>query len=625
VSFRGHDWAPLILGCLLLAPGALAHEESAPAGTLSTADLVAGIVHRIDEGEWVVAELRDAAGRGVEAAMEAARFLDPERPTRTAQLYDFIALVGRRRRLPGEALRLYDPKAYHLFYTDAGRPDQEQLLPGLDEEDWPRPLPRVAVRAAPVPALAWMAGQATAEQPRLANLAALLNEWSQWIEDGHERQYTETFIQTLDTLAASPAVTADPVASKALLGAVAHTRAASLTPFVRRQLSRKDPAWRGLTCIALGNLATKEALDALAAHAEVEQDSNALSRLCSALKSFPDSPKAGNVALRIFKRTSHASIRRTILYALSKTDWPQKDDLIAAAFVHPGDGVLGAALGAVNSETSPAILEKILARAAEADEPTPHLVDAMGHIHSTEAAERLSTWLQEEENEAMRIKLIVALESVGGKQAQQALVSRIDTETSPAVMVHVLSAAGRLEARQAAPKIVALASNPTTPAEVRVEAIWALGHIPTRASLNCLNALAKGPATFYDGAPGVDIEQARFYTALARLKAGLADARPTVERMYREGAPIDQLSILAAFGYLRLDHPLISEGLRSPDFAVLLAAVKAAHDVGPKEHLEELKALRLEPLVAGLLGTGLQDVETLRYYLDRAIRKGEGR
>lgn len=596
-----------------------------PAEQLSTADLVADLVHRIDEGEWVVPEIRDAAGRGVEAALEAARFLDPDKPERTATLYDFIALAGRRRRLPGEALRLYDPEAYRLFYTEAGHADQAKLVPAFDEDRWPRPLAQAAVRAAPVPALAWLSAQATGERPRLADLAALLDVWSQWIEDGHERQHNKAFIQALERLALSPTVTADPLASKALLAAVARTRAASLTPFVRSQLSREDPAWRGLACTALGSLSTKEALDALAAHAETEQDAGALSRLCSSLKAFPDSPRAGDIALRVFTRTSHEPIRRTILYVLSETAWPQKDDLIRAAFAHPADGVLGAALGAVESTTSPEILEQVLARASQADEPTPHLVDAMGHIHSPEAAERLSTWLQEEENEAMRVKIVNALESVGGKRAQHAIASLVETETSAAVMVYVLSAAGRLEVRQAVPKIVAMTSDPATPAEIRVEAIWALGHIPTRASLDCLNALARDPATFYGNAPGIDVEQVRFYTALARLKAGLADARPTVERMYREGAPIDRLNILAAFGYLRLDHPLIVEGLRSPDFPVLLAAVKAAHDVGPKRHLEELKSLRREPLVAEFLGTGLQDVESLRHYLDEAIRKGEGK
>ena len=65
---------------------------------------------------------------------------------------------------------------------------------------------------------------------------------------------------------------------------------------------------------------------------------------------------------------------------------------------------------------------------------------------------------------------------------------------------------------------------------------------------------------------------------------------------------------------------MIEKALDSSDFAVLLAAVRAAGKVAPQKYREKLVALRDSPWMRELLQTGMQDMDTLRHLLRRAIR-----
>jgi hypothetical protein len=79
--------------------------------------------------------------------------------------------------------------------------------------------------------------------------------------------------------------------------------------------------------------------------------------------------------------------------------------------------------------------------------------------------------------------------------------------------------------------------------------------------------------------------------------------------------------MLMMFAQLKLDHPVIEEGLRSPEFAIVLAAVNAAGASNPKKYREKLIALQNAPHIRAILEGGLNPV-TLEDSLRKAIEAG---
>jgi hypothetical protein len=73
---------------------------------------------------------------------------------------------------------------------------------------------------------------------------------------------------------------------------------------------------------------------------------------------------------------------------------------------------------------------------------------------------------------------------------------------------------------------------------------------------------------------------------------------------------------------LKLDHPVIADGLKSSDFAVMLAAVHAAGAAAPKKYHAQLLALENAPFVKAMIDTSL-DLNDFDDVLEHAIAAGK--
>lgn len=573
--------------------------------------------------------MQEAGTRGIEAAWEASKHLDQDNRPRSARLIELIAYVGQQRRMPAEVLRLYDPVAYRLFYSaEADRRQCELFEQLLDWEQWTESVPHAAVRAAPAAALKWLRTQAAAESPRRDEVARMLDAWSRWIESRNERLP----MRNLRALAVELGQSGKFVAGDshgALLSYIGHVRAARAIGIVTLALKSGDLAARAQAYAALGLLGSEDALIQIAEHALAEKDREIQVEICMALQRFRSSRAAGAVALSMIKNTDRDEIRREVLLSLQDADWPQRSEIVMVGLQKRGEGVLGAALDAVRAGASAEVRESVMAVSAGVDEPWPQVVDALGEIGDARAVPKLNAWLARTENEAIRTKLVLALEKIGGKAAGEVIRALVESESNAGVMQHVLRAAGRLQVSGALASVIELALDHTAPPDVRAEAIWTLGHFPDPQARQCLARLSRDPALLFDTAGGdadpEEIGQARRYVELARLKLGEEAAVSAIEDLYRSGTPADQLIVLVALGYLNVDHPLIVEALKSADFPVVLGAAKAAHDIGPQRYRDVLASVRREPFMQALLETGLQDVATLRHYLDNAVDGRQGR
>jgi len=489
-------------------------------------------------------------------------------------------------------------------------------------------MPEAAVRAAPDATLEWLNGQAQSDSPRHAEIASLLRTWSRWIAYGNERSQKPAVRSLLQVLSGRSAIMANEDVWTALLRCAGHVRAEGLTAFAARSLDSRRGEVRIAACEALGDMRNRESLARLRSAVTSLKEKRERRALVAALGNYRESAEAGDAALRLFREADDADVRRDILLVLKDARWPQQQELIRAGVENPDEGVLGAALDAIDGELPKDLRDIVVQLAANAKKPSPDLADALGLMRDPRAVTTITGWLEREANIAMRTKMVVALERIGGSAAKATILERVGSEADGSVMQYVLRAAGRLQVEEAVKAVVELAQDTSAPPGVRTEAVWTLGHLRSPAARNCLRKLSANPQLLLDGAVDEDsaseLEQARLYVELARLKRGEADAIRSVEAIYRDSSPVNRLTVLVALGYLKVDHPLIREGLRSGDFPVALGAVRAAHDVNPAKYLADLKAFRDDPFINVLLDTGLQDVATLKYYLDEAIRRGEG-
>ena len=119
--------------------------------------------------------------------MEAAKFLIESEPQRRRVLFDVIARAGRCRRLPKQLLRHYDPAAWKIFYSVAGQAVQAKIAAALDFQAKSNRA-ACAVRAAPDATLDWLLRQAASDAPRVERITRVLENWSRWIAQRHERQ-----------------------------------------------------------------------------------------------------------------------------------------------------------------------------------------------------------------------------------------------------------------------------------------------------------------------------------------------------------------------------------------------------------------------------------------------------
>src|SRR4029079_9659146 len=134
---------------------------------------------------------------------------------------------------------------------------------------------------------------------------------------------------------------------------------------------------------------------------------------------------AGKAAAAIFQRSENAEIRRAILFSASRATWTQRAELVLKSFEKPEDGVLGAALQGVAEQREPKVAARTLDLMNVYKTPPPPLIDALGALRDTKAAPYLFAALKDAKNLSIRIKIILALEKIGGADAQLSLLEQL--------------------------------------------------------------------------------------------------------------------------------------------------------------------------------------------------------
>ena len=596
--------------------------------------LIEQLVAEADAGRAVSVFVQAANERGLAAALIAAEFLDEQKPARAQAIYEVIGLTGNERRLPAEILRLYSPDAYSLFYTPEGLEGQQRLAKGLAWKTWPPALPEAVVRAAPAPTIEWLRRQAASATPELAKLRQLLPPLAWWLRSYHERAVTADVQAALDALAGNPTIVRDDATAPVLLRAIGGTRARGSLDFVLHEFPATAAETRGSAVEAAGQM-----LLALSANAEraralpefiqlaaQENDPIVLEKIGPAAEAWFDEPKVGQVMLDLFTRIPDAPMQRNILFAVGKTRWPQRGEIIRRGLETNGNGVLGVALEAAATHPSPELAAIILPMLDGQKQPHPGLIDAAGALGDRRALPTLLRWLDHERNSAMQIKLALALEQIPGVESDRALSGLLEHSAEQTVVDALCRIASRRELKGATETLISLAEDTTAPLPIRGQAVWALGNYRAPEARGCLARLAQEPDKYFpsdaNGVLSETGEQARLSIALARLRQGEPGLEQEITRQFERGTPGARLHCLYALAEMGRDHPVIATALQSKEFGVLLGGVKAAGAAAPAKYLARLRELHASPIIASLATSGL-DAWQFPTILEEAIRAGE--
>ena len=615
-------------------PAAVVLENSAPAIEAKAQALARRAADAADAGQAAPELPEQAAELGVTVALACLDLLDDAHPLRRKPLHAVIAAATVGRAWPAEILRHYDPAAGRLFYHVEGRRDQERLAACLHWKAWEPATPEVLVRAAPVPALAWLEQQSLAPAPEFDRLLALWKSWGLWVRSGRELQHLDALCHAIAKLSTSPALLRHAAARAALAKFSGECHAVAALPFLCASLGTGEtPEIRGNAAIALGRCGGADALTALTRHAAVEQDAAVRVKLAAALESWPEDATAGAALLALFERVPEPAVRRSVLFAAIPGRWPQRSALVLRGLHEDaGGGVAGVALLATAARAEPAARDTVLAFAASARTAQPNLIDALGALRDPQAGAVLSRWALAERNVSLQLKLVQALRAAGGTDARATLVKLLQTSTDGLVVEHIILALEELAVADAVPMLLTLAGDRTAPAGVRLQAIRALGVFPRTEVRDLLARLATRVEAEFGvveegasrGAREDRIEQARVYLAIARMRLGAPEASVEIARTFARGTAGVQFITLQLLGALNQDHAVICDGLNSADFAVLLAAVTAARRTNPGSYRAELERLAAGPFIRALGHSGV-DALNFEDLLGDAIEAAGGR
>lgn len=624
---------PIFSTALAAPPAAVVLENPASTIEAKARALARRAADSADAGQAAPELPEQAAELGVAAALACLEFLDDAHPLRRRPLHAVIAAATVGRAWPAEILRHYDPAAWHLFYHADGRREQERLGACLQWSVWEPATTEVLVRAAPVPALAWLEQQARAPEPAFDHLLALWKTWGLWVRSGRELQHLDALGHGIAKLATNAAVLRHPAARAALAKFAGECEAGAAVPFLSASLRTGETAEiRGHAAIALGRCGGADALAALTRHAALEGDAAVLVKLAAALETWPEDATAGATLLAMFERVPEPAVRRSVLFAAISGRWPQRSALVLRALREDAGGVAGVALLAAAARAEPAARESVLAFAAAARTAQPNLIDALGALREPRAGEILSRWALVERNVSLQLKLVQALRAVGGADVRATLVKLLQTGTDGLVVEHIILALEELAVADAVPMLLTLAADGTAPVGVRLQAIRALGVFPRPE----VRALLAGLTTRVEAEFGVAeegasrgaredrIEQARVYLAIARLRLGAPAAADEIGRTFARGTASVRFITLQLLGALKQDHAVIRDGLNAGDFAVLLAAVTAARRTQPASYRAELERLAAGPFIRGLGQSGV-DALNFEDLLGDALEAAGGR
>lgn len=595
---------------------------------LSTRELIEAIVERGERGEWTGDLATQAALRGMSGALECVAALKSDAPRQNEILLDLIARAGRSRRSNPELLKLYDPVAFDYFYTDKYTAQQQRIAAALEQDAWPRALPDAALRAAPGPTLSWLRKQAASAEPNHEHLRLIFQQWGVWIRFHNERQFSVDVYAAIGSFVKNGPMVAQPESRAALLHFIRDTSAIYARSFVLESLRNDSSSVRAEGCMALTALGEKAPPAELLTFAQKETDPTVLAKCASAMQAWPHDPAAGEAELKLFDRIDDPKVRREIMHSVADTCWPQRREIIQRGFQNPDHGVLGAALQALAKKSIPEMLPQLFELLEKYDTTPPLLVDALGALADSRAAPRLIHWLKNESNPALKLKLILALEKTGGDQAAAALAEMLRSETSPLLAEHLAGITGRARIESAIPTLIALATDATAPATVRLQSIWSLGCFDNASARDALRGmranLERSSPDTQTGAlqKSPEIDATRALVAMARLRMKDAVADDEVMRLYEHGTPAAQLSILMALTEMKRDHPAIAKGLESQDFALMRAAIAAAGAAAPEKYRAQLLDLEHAPFIQTLLESSLDTVE-LEHVFNKALQRPE--
>lgn len=611
--------------------------EFAPAEKTADVAAIAELLAAVDSGGPSAATVESLRKSGIAAAVAAAGFLDESKPTQAEALFDVIAQGAKCRRMHPEILRLYHPAAFELFHSASAAEAQKPLAAGLAWKTWPRSLPEAVVRAAPVPTIEWLEAQAAAS-PDLAKLRLLFPAVGWWMRAGNERQHAAAFRGAIAALVKNPEVAADPPTASALLKLVADARVVAAGDWVIGSLASPDEQLRQAAASAIGRIASEgrrngptlpaeargRALGAWVARVRDEQSPAVLAKLAEAAEAWPESDEVSRAMLELYGRSEDAEVRRSILLAVGNSRWPDRHAIIRQALEKATGGVLGAALDAAAAHPDASLLPAVKELLAEDPDPSPQLIDAVGAVGDADAIGRLLGWLKREKNLAVRMKTILAINRIPGAAADRALADLLAGVAEPMQADLLCRIASQRDLPGASRFLVGLAEDVTAPVAVRAQAIWALGNYDGADARDALHRLAADAPRFFpelaaDGLMPEPLEQARLFIDLARLRQGEKVVVAEVVRRFEAATPATKVAVLRSLAQIKLDSPMIATALKSADFAVLEAAVRAAGAADPSRYAADLAAIRRSPFIDALLHSGL-DTWQLPAALDGATR-----
>ncbi len=626
------------------------HSHDAPATgpaqktTPSAEELFAEKLHGSDWPELSEAQSQQLMARGMSVAVIAATHLNEMKQDKSTELLRLISQLARSRRTQPELLRLYDPIAYLTFYGPDARAKQQQFAVPLMWRKWPSQTVYTMVRVAPLPLLAYLQTQADAKMPDSDHLEEVFREWGWWVRTGNEIQHVKELNEIIPRLFKNATITTDEKLLAALVRFTGEAHATAAVPLLLPCLSHNSETVRAGTAAALLRIlrvlpaADRSAVrDAVVDRLNNETGTEAQTALAATAEILGAEESVGDALLDLSSRAKSPAVRRAILFSAAHAQWSKRDKLILAGLADPDPGTIAVALQAVAAHPTPAALPSVLELLDSIKSAQSPLIDAAGALADPRAVPTLKRWLADT-NPAIRLKIALALEKIAAAEsaakksstAATLLLSELNHEASSMVVPHLIAAAARLRLPDAEPTLIALAVDSTAPLVVRTQAVWALGKFDSPAVRKTLQDLQDDTKKYFGDAfdPALPagsperIEQARLFVALSRMQLGVPGAKQEAEAICRRGNPTTQLTMLMVLAELQLDHPAVRQGLNSSEFAILLAAIKAAEAIDPQKYYADLLALQRAPFIAPLGASGLNTMG-LNAILQSAIDAGQ--
>jgi hypothetical protein len=595
------------------ASGGRGEEPAVPTNTVNTLSdpvnereagvRVDAMIRAADAGEPAVQHAYDAAELGMAALWIAAARMNPDKPSHRAPLMllaQQAATVSRKQR---ELLRLYDPPAYRAFHTPEGEKLQTCLAGALTWENPPPNMPAAMVLAAQEPTMAWLEAQdaQTLKNPKL--LIEILQHWGSLVAMDREHQYLSRLQATAKRLTEAPEAQTNEPLLRAVLQFAGKVGCRAADDFAAVSLNHSGATVRGVAATTLGKLGGDTALQALADRVEKESDPAVQIAIADALLRWPKAPEAGDACVSLFKRAADANVRRAVLNTAGRAEWPAREPLLRRAFEAGDDtALIGLAAKAV-----PDLDDKLLLRLKHNQDQfmDPNLLDAVAAARIEDAIPVITSLLRREKNIAMWLKYAAALETIGGSRAGAVLLQLLDGHRDGLETEYVVTSLGRLRHEPAVTRLARMAKDDGVEIGIRVQAIWALGRIQNdmaRSELDNLQQIFTNPSV---GHPLSEDLAYHFrlvgpHLLLARCRADPASAGTAIERMFAEGGPIEQTTLLAGLAEQGVDHPVIAVGLESLDFSVFYMAITAARAAGPAKYGPRVRRLAASPYVRAL-------------------------